>query len=84
LIGDRARRWRFTYPADADRARHEAVRAAAKFLRDSGVLANTTERAVLAVEIHDLFLGEAEPDATAVWAEVERRVTTPGPSRRRP
>jgi len=83
LIADRTRRWRFTYPADADRTRHEAVRAAAKFLRDSDVVANATQRAVLAVEIHELFWGDAQPDPEVLSVEIERRVTTPWPPRRR-
>lgn len=38
-IARQAQRWRFSYPTEADRDRHEAVRAAAKFLDEhSGVL----------------------------------------------
>ncbi len=56
-IGDRARRWRFSYPTAADRALHDTVRAAAQFVRDRPDAlppeqrpANETQLAVLAVE----------------------------------
>ncbi|HEV7526789.1 MAG TPA: YkgJ family cysteine cluster protein [Acidimicrobiia bacterium] len=58
-IAQRARRWRFTYPGPADRARHDAVRAAASSLREraaNGAARSSTELAVHAVEIHDSFL----------------------------
>lgn len=62
LVAQRARRWRFAYPAPADRDRHAAVRAAAAAIGErpdllpGGVAASATQRAVLAVEIHDTFL----------------------------
>ena len=46
-IARRARRWRFAYPTDGDRAEHEAVRAAAA--AHEGVAAGATERAVFAI-----------------------------------
>jgi hypothetical protein len=64
-IARRARRWRFDFPAEVDRAEHDAVYAAATFLREhedllpeDAVPANATQRAVLAIEVHDAFLGE--------------------------
>ena len=64
LIARQARRWRFAFPTETDRTSGEAVRAAAAFAGEhAGLLpasarpANATERAVLAVEVHDLFLG---------------------------
>jgi hypothetical protein len=63
LIGDRARRWRFSHPTEDDRAEHEAVRAAAGFISAHAEAfppaarpANATQRAVLAVELADAFL----------------------------
>jgi Fe-S-cluster containining protein len=60
-IGRRVRRWRFTYADPDDQLQHEAVRAAARYLGEhaADVPAVTTpaELAVLAFEIHDLFLG---------------------------
>jgi Fe-S-cluster containining protein len=62
-IAQRARRWQFSYETEADRALHDAVRAAAKFVRERPDAlppdrrpANETQLAVLAVELHDAFL----------------------------
>src|SRR5437763_9060043 len=61
-VNERARRWRFSHPSPADRTRHDAVEAAARFLdgrRDllpeGAAPTSTTELAVLAVEVHDAF-----------------------------
>jgi len=87
LIAQRVKRWRFTFPEPADHIEHDATAAAAKFLTEhddlfpDGVVPSTaTQRAVLAIEIHDVFLrrdatGEAElvdPDPDVVRAEVLR------------
>ena len=79
LIDRQARRWRFSYPTDADRARHDAVRAAATFLGDhasevfDGAAApNATQLAVLAVELHDAFVA-GQPDPEEVRVELSRR-----------
>ncbi|MEO8695621.1 MAG: YkgJ family cysteine cluster protein [Acidimicrobiales bacterium] len=79
LIDQRAQRWRFSYPTDADRVRHDAVRAAAAFLGDHASEVfdgapgpNATQRAVLSVELHDAFLGR-EPDVQEVRVELSRR-----------
>jgi Fe-S-cluster containining protein len=62
-IAERVRRWRFSYPAPEDRARHDAVRAAAVFVREHPVSmpsgsspTSSTGLAVLAVELHERFL----------------------------
>jgi hypothetical protein len=81
-LSRRARRWRFSYLAAGDQIEHDAVRAAASFLgahpdlvRDAGIPANETQLASLAIEIHELFLGQdpetrrtavVEPDAAVV------------------
>ena len=84
-ITAQARRWRFTYPAELDREEHQAVWAAARFVRDHaaafppGFAADAPRLAVLAVEVGHLFLGTGRltaggagpPDATLV-AAVER------------
>ncbi len=96
LMADRTRRWRFTFATEADRNRHAAVRAASAFLReDHGDLAlgvvpsNPTQLAVLAVEIHDLFLhvdqrtgrtAVVSPPPEVVKKEVVARTRPPGPS----
>lgn len=88
LIAERARRWRFAHPTPDDRDRHAAVRAVAALLDDrpdllpGGVAASATQWAVLAVEIHEAFLGRDEvtgrtavvvPDADAVRVAIRRR-----------
>jgi len=61
-IARRARRWRFDFPAEEDQIRQDAVRAAARFVREHGDVlpdgvapANATQCAVLAVQLHDAF-----------------------------
>lgn len=79
-ITARTRRWRFSHPAPVDRQQHDAVREAARFLEQhSGLFPDdlapvtATQVAVLALEIHDLFLGAGTPDPDAVRQEVIRR-----------
>jgi uncharacterized protein len=66
LIADRARRWRFSYPAAVDRDEHDAVLAAATFVLEhpealpAGTAPKTiTQTAVRAVELSDA--GAANP-----------------------
>jgi Fe-S-cluster containining protein len=66
-IARQSGRWVFTHATDSDHLRHAAVRAAAIFLHEhpqccpGGRLpTNPTQVAVLAVEIHDLFVGVDE------------------------
>jgi Fe-S-cluster containining protein len=89
LIAEQARRWQFSYPTSADRTHHDAIRAAAAFLvehagllPDGSAPTNATQRAVLAVELHDTFLGRdttsnepivVNPDPDAVRVEVMSR-----------
>jgi Fe-S-cluster containining protein len=62
-IARRASRWQFDFSSDADRRKHDAVRAAARFARehpealpDGVASANPTRLAVLAIERHEDFL----------------------------
>jgi uncharacterized protein len=62
-IAQRAARWRFTVGDDDERVEHAAVRAAAAYLRDHAdafppdVAPRTaTQRAVMAVDLHDAWL----------------------------
>jgi hypothetical protein len=48
----RARRWRFSFPTDDDRRRHDAVLAAVASVRATSV----TQLAVRAIETHEEFL----------------------------
>jgi uncharacterized protein len=68
-IRRRARNWRFTYADPADEVRHEAVRAAARFFSEHAELvpdgAGETAVALLAFEVHDLFLSRDEARSVA-------------------
>jgi len=84
LLARRARRWRFSHPTERDRVEHDAVRAAAAFLVEHGdelpegsVPASDTQRAVLAIEIHETFLPAGPVDTAAVRVAVSRRATRP-------
>lgn len=68
MIAQQARRWQFSHPTDDDEVLHDAVRAAATFLQEhpyglpDGVsTASPTQLAVLAIEMHGLFLSAAPP-----------------------
>ena len=75
-VAERARLWRFDHPTEADTAYHGAVRAAAVHLQDhpgllpDGVAPVTaTQLAVLALELHEVFLdGVPEPDVVRAEA----------------
>jgi uncharacterized protein len=88
-IARRTRRWRFDHPTEDDQVQHDAIRAAARFVRDRADLLpagapppNATQRAVLAVRLHDAFIGRdretgrdtvVEPDAEAIRARLSSR-----------
>ncbi len=79
-IARQAARWEFTYATEADRARHDASRAAARFLRthpdvlgDGASAPTATQLAVSAIEIHDLFLDDRPQSPDEVRVEVRRR-----------
>jgi Fe-S-cluster containining protein len=68
----RTRRWRFDSPTTFDTTLHAAVQAAAAFLRghardwpDGLVPRNATQLAFLAIEVHEVFLGDKAEDGTA-------------------
>ncbi len=67
LIAQQARRWRFSFSSTSDRIRHDAVRAASAFLQRHASLLpgdamarDTTQAAVVAIEVHDAFLSHDE------------------------
>jgi uncharacterized protein len=94
LIAHRARRWQFSFPTQAARTEYEAVGAAAIFLdqhrellADLSVPPSATQVAVLAIEIHHLFLmydetaeqhSVVEPNPQVVRAEVLRAMGANG------
>src|SRR5262245_23941941 len=61
-IAARVARWRFAHPTADDQTRHDATRAAAAHLRVAldPPPVNATELAVLAVDVHHVFLATAE------------------------
>jgi uncharacterized protein len=89
-IDRRVQRWQFTHPTETDRVEHDAVRAAAVFLRErrgppearaTSATVTSTQIAVAAVAVHDLFLGRddetgqlvaAVPEPEAVRAALSR------------
>ena len=89
-IASRVRRWRFRHSKPSDLVRHEALRAAAAYLAEHPEVlvhaeapSRTTQRAALAIEIHELFLeaggggslSVVTPEHDDVAAEI-RRVST--------
>jgi Fe-S-cluster containining protein len=79
-IAARAARWRFSFDSPSSRQEHEAVRAAAVWLRahpdaapDGRPLGAPPQLAAAAVEAHRAFLGDPRPDAAAVRVELSRR-----------
>jgi Fe-S-cluster containining protein len=93
-LARQARRWKFSFPGEADQNQHDAVRAAARFVRerrglrpDDALPTNTTQLAVLALELHDVFLRHDEatgqttlvdPEPDVVRAELLRRIAARG------
>jgi hypothetical protein len=78
-IARQAGRWRFAFPSDTDHVQHEALGAAATFLQEheellieAAVPRNPTQRAVLAVRLHDRFSGH-DPDPAAIRALLASR-----------
>jgi len=71
-IFERVRQWEFSYPSNLDRAEHEAMKAAAKFIREhascfpgGGIPRSSGQLAVLAIKVYKVFLkedGEAMPE----------------------
>ena len=80
LVAERAGRWVFSHRDDDARAEHDAVRAAARFVGDHPEVlfgpapVPSTQRAVLAVELHALFLApDRRPEPHEVRVELGRR-----------
>ena len=77
-IAERAAHWRFGHPTEIDEVRHDAVRAAATYVsahRDDlpagAVPGNPTQLAVLAIDVHDVFLGGDDPTGRPVVVQPE-------------
>jgi hypothetical protein len=96
LIGRQARRWQFNVSTPAEQTQLDAVRATAMFLQKHTDLfpngtapTNATQLAVVAIELHDLFLGHdnetdqttvVTPDPELIRVELRRRTTRRGSS----
>jgi len=80
-IRRRAAAWRFEVADDVDRRALDTVRAAGTFLAEQadelpGGAPPPTQLAVLAVESHDLFRGDGQPEPAEVLVELRRRLSS--------
>jgi uncharacterized protein len=66
-INDRVRRWQFQLVDRIDRAKLDAVRSAAMLVAELEPGSDTTERTLVAIEIHDQFLS-VDPDGEGCTA----------------
>jgi Fe-S-cluster containining protein len=96
-IARRARQWRFGFPGEVDQIEHDAVRAAATYVREHDDLlpkqvvpTNATQRAVLAIQLHDAFLRHddqtdrrvvVDPEPEAIRVFVTSRLAPREPTR---
>lgn len=80
VITRQARRWKFSHPAQDDRDRHAAVRAAARFVRERAECfpggrapRDPVSVALLAVKVYDVFLapGAEAGAAGRPWSDLE-------------
>lgn len=73
-IAERVRRWRFDHPDERDQIEHEAVRAAARFVRarggelPGGGPTTPVQQAVVAIRVHRAFLSVDADGAVEVAA----------------
>ena len=81
LIAQQARRWRFSFPTLAARVEHDAVAAAATYLdqhsdllSDASVPTGATPIAVLAVQVHRVFLGYDQASEQHIVVDPEPEV----------
>ena len=81
LIAGQARRWRFSFPGENDRAEYEAVRAATAYLRhrasespDEARPRTSTQLAVLAVALSEAFLRHDERTGIAAVVDPDPHV----------
>jgi uncharacterized protein len=79
-IEHQVKRWQFRSTSGDGEARHDAVRVAARFLNDRAAdiaPVTNTQRAVLAIELHEVFLAADgslfDPDPEVVRVEITRR-----------
>ncbi len=67
IITQRIQRWKFSFPTESDKTQHTAIKIARLFLLDNiksfpkgSIPGNSTQLAILAIKIHELFLENSE------------------------
>jgi len=82
-INQRVRLWAFSYPTEQDRREHDAVRAAATFVREhpssfpgGRVPGSPSELAVLAIKVYDVFLRQPSSASEAGRARSQEDVAS--------
>jgi Fe-S-cluster containining protein len=80
-INTRVKQWRFDYPTPRDRAAHEAVQAAARFIRDNAVLfpggkipQDPSQLAILAIKVSGVFSEAMESGKNLSPAEIAEAI----------
>ena len=80
-VSQQALRWKFDFPTSNDRKQLSAVQAAAKFLREHAdcfpagfVPGNTTQQAVLAIKVYEVFLNLTDEPENAVHENENRKI----------
>ena len=84
LISKQEKRWKFDLKTDRERKQLAAVQAAAKFLQKNAkhfpegfVPANTTQQAVLAIKVHEVFLDSGKAKSNREMVENVIHALTP-------
>ncbi len=80
LITRRIQRWKFSFPTDLDKIRQTTIKIARLFLLDNiksfpkgSIPGNSTQLAILAIKIHELFLefNEKSDKAECIFPDIE-------------
>jgi uncharacterized protein len=76
-VNEQVRRWKFSYPAEADGEEHRAVKAAAEFISGHGpffpegrIPHNPSQLAITAIKVYKVFMNSAEPGNIHSDAEI--------------
>jgi Fe-S-cluster containining protein len=81
LINQQIKRWKFDYPTKRDFNQHTAIQAAATFLKDraecfpKGVVpSNSTQLAIFAIKVYDVFLKYNDESATQGYSTSDQEI----------
>jgi uncharacterized protein len=81
LISQQARRWKFDFSTEQDRNQFSAVQAAVKFIKEHAesfpaefVPSNTTQQAVLAIKVYEVFLPSGNVSQNIEQADMNRKI----------